>query len=67
MDWAALGDEPIDLLRRSLMIDATNPPGNETAGVRFLADVLARDGIEYETHEAAPGGGRLRARLAGDG
>jgi acetylornithine deacetylase/succinyl-diaminopimelate desuccinylase-like protein len=66
-DWAALGDETVDLLRRYLMIDTTNPPGNEIAGVRFLADVLARDGIESETIEAAPGRGSLRARLAGDG
>ena len=67
IDWAALGDETVDLLRRYLMIDTTNPPGNEIAGVRFLADVLARDGIESETIEAAPGRGSLRARLAGDG
>ena len=67
MDWAALGDETVDLLRRYLMIDTTNPPGNEIAGVRFLAEVLARDGIESETIEAAPGRASLRARLAGDG
>jgi acetylornithine deacetylase/succinyl-diaminopimelate desuccinylase-like protein len=67
IDWAALGDETVDLLRRYLMIDTTNPPGNEIAGVRFLAEVLARDGIESETIEAAPGRGSLRARLAGDG
>jgi len=67
IDWAALGDETVDLLRRYLMIDTTNPPGNEIAGVRFLADVLARDGIESETIEAAPGRGSLRARLVGDG
>jgi acetylornithine deacetylase/succinyl-diaminopimelate desuccinylase-like protein len=67
IDWAALGDETVDLLRRYLMIDTTNPPGNEIAGVRFLADVLARDGIESETIEAAPGRASLRARLAGDG
>lgn len=67
IDWAALGDETVDLLRRYLMIDTTNPPGNEIAGVRFLAEVLARDGIESETIEAAPGRASLRARLAGDG
>ena len=67
IDWAALGEETIDLLRRYLMIDTTNPPGNEIAGVQFLADVLARDGIESETIEAAPGRASLRARLAGDG
>ncbi len=67
MDWAALGDETIDLLRRYLMIDTTNPPGNEIAGTRFLAEVLAREGIASETIEAAPGRASLQARLAGDG
>ncbi|HZN51678.1 MAG TPA: M20/M25/M40 family metallo-hydrolase [Methylomirabilota bacterium] len=67
IDWAALGDETIDLLRRYLMIDTTNPPGNEIAGTRFLAEVLARDGIESETIEAAPGRASLHAKLAGDG
>src|SRR4030095_9200663 len=62
IDWAALGDETVDRLRRYLMIDPTNPPGNEIAGVRFLADVLAREGIESETIEAAPGRGRPRPR-----
>jgi len=67
IDWTALGDETVDLLRRYLMIDTTNPPGNEVAGVRFLAEILAREGIESETIEAAPGRASLRARLAGDG
>src|SRR2546428_6696569 len=66
-DWAGLGDETVDLLRRYLMIDTTNPPGNEIAGTRFLAEGLAGDGIESETIEAAPGRASLRARLAGDG
>ena len=60
MDWAALGDETIDLLRRYLMIDTTNPPGNEIAGTRFLAEILAREGIANETIEAAPGRGDAR-------
>ena len=61
IDWAALGDETIELLRRYLMIDTTNPPGDEIAGARFLAEVLARDGIDSETIEAAPGRASLRA------
>jgi acetylornithine deacetylase/succinyl-diaminopimelate desuccinylase-like protein len=67
IDWPALGDETVDLLRRYLMIDTTNPPGNEIAGVRFLAEALARDGIQSEMIEAAPGRASLRAQLAGDG
>src|SRR5207245_8739515 len=67
IDWTALGEEAVDLLRRYLMIDTTNPPGNEIEGAKFLAAVLARDGIASETVEAAPGRANLVARLASDG
>lgn len=65
--WDALGEETVDLLRRYLMIDTTNPPGHELAGARFVADVLARDGIASEIAESAPGRANLVARVAGDG
>jgi acetylornithine deacetylase/succinyl-diaminopimelate desuccinylase-like protein len=67
MNWDALGQEAIELLRQYLMLDTTNPPGNETAGARFLEDVLGRDGIASETQESAPGRGNLVARVRGDG
>jgi acetylornithine deacetylase/succinyl-diaminopimelate desuccinylase-like protein len=67
IDWTSLGDEAVTLLRRYLAIDTTNPPGNETAGARFLGEVLAADGIASEIAESAPGRGNLVARLAGDG
>jgi acetylornithine deacetylase/succinyl-diaminopimelate desuccinylase-like protein len=67
MDWPALGRETIDLLREYLMLDTTNPPGNETRGTRWLAGVLAREGVASETAESAPGRGNLVARLRGDG
>jgi acetylornithine deacetylase/succinyl-diaminopimelate desuccinylase-like protein len=67
IDWAALGDETVELLRRYLTIDTTNPPGNESDGARFLADVLARDGLTSEVVESAPGRANLVARLPGDG
>ena len=67
IDWRALGDEAVELLRRYLSIDTTNPPGNEVAGADFLRAVLARDGIDSETAESAPGRANLVARLRGDG
>ena len=67
IDWTAVGREAVELLRAYLRIDTTNPPGNEIAGARFLADVLARDGIASEIVESAPGRANLVARLAGDG
>jgi len=67
IDWAALGEETVDWLRGYLMIDTTNPPGNEIAGAEFLAAILAREGIASETVESAPGRANLVARLRGDG
>jgi len=67
MNWHALGEETIDLLRRYLMLDTTNPPGNETIGARFLEDVLRRDSIASQTGESAPGRANLVAWLRGDG
>ena len=67
IDWQALGDETVELLRRYLAIDTTNPPGNEVAGARFLAEVLAASDIPSEIAESVPGRANLVARLAGDG
>jgi len=44
--WKGLGDEAIALLSQYLRINTTNPPGNEIAAARWLAQVLQRDGIE---------------------
>jgi acetylornithine deacetylase/succinyl-diaminopimelate desuccinylase-like protein len=67
VDWEALGDEALALLRRYLAIDTSNPPGNESEGVAFLASILEREGLAVETAEAAPGRGNLVTRLPGDG
>ncbi|HEV8438362.1 MAG TPA: M20/M25/M40 family metallo-hydrolase [Methylomirabilota bacterium] len=67
IDWLALGEETVDVLRRYLMVDTTNPPGNESEGARFLAGILAADGIASETAESAPGRGNLVARHDGNG
>lgn len=55
----------LELLRRYVQIDTTNPPGNETEGARFLVDVLKRHGIESELIESAPGRGNVYARIEG--
>jgi acetylornithine deacetylase/succinyl-diaminopimelate desuccinylase-like protein len=67
IDWQRLGDETVELLRRYLAIDTTNPPGNEIAGAQFLAETLAGDGLASETVESGPGRANLTARLRGDG
>lgn len=59
-----LGD-PVDWLAAYLRIDTTNPPGNEVAGVRFLARILHRHGIPTRTFFTADGRASLYARLEG--
>jgi acetylornithine deacetylase/succinyl-diaminopimelate desuccinylase-like protein len=55
----------IELLRQYVRVDTTNPPGNETAGARFLASLLERNGIRAEIIESAPGRGSVYARIRG--
>jgi acetylornithine deacetylase/succinyl-diaminopimelate desuccinylase-like protein len=52
-----------DLIR----INTTNPPGNETKAATFIAHYLAKDGVESEIVESAPGRGSIIARLKGSG
>jgi acetylornithine deacetylase/succinyl-diaminopimelate desuccinylase-like protein len=56
-----------ELLSRYVRIETANPPGNETEGARFLARVLAAEGIDSRVLESAPGRGNLYARLRGNG
>ncbi len=67
MDWQKIGDESVELMRGYLRVNTTNPPGQETAGTRFLAQVLDGAGIASETAESAPERGNLGARVRGDG
>lgn len=63
VDWAKAGDEAAQVLAGYLRVDTFNPPGNETRGARYLAEVLEREGIAAELHEFAPGRSNLVARL----
>src|SRR5438132_12804252 len=46
-----------------LQIDTQNPPGNETAGARFLQQLLAKDGLEAQLVGGDPKRQALDARL----
>ena len=62
-DVKEFAQQAVPRLSGYLQIDTTNPPGNESRGVAFLARILDEAGIEYETAESAPGRGNLWARL----
>ncbi len=55
----------ITLLQQYVRIDTSNPPGNETRGAKFLADILAKNGVHAEIIESAPGRGNVYARIRG--
>ncbi len=57
----------IEILQALVRMDTTNPPGNEIACARYLADLLAPAGIETRIIEPAPGRGNLIARWRGTG
>ena len=59
--------EAVDLLSRYLQINSTNPPGNEIAAARYIADVFKHENLEATVLEPAPGRGNIVARLKGDG
>ena len=67
IDWATLGEETVENLRRYLMVDTTNPPGNEAAGAAFLSELLAREGIAATVEESTPGRANVMARVRGEG
>jgi acetylornithine deacetylase/succinyl-diaminopimelate desuccinylase-like protein len=46
-----------------LRIDTSNPPGNETAGARFLQQLLAKDGIDAKLVGSDPKRQSVYARL----
>jgi acetylornithine deacetylase/succinyl-diaminopimelate desuccinylase-like protein len=65
-DDAAIGAEATANLQGLLRFDTTNPPGNELGAIKYLAEILKRDGIESTILESAPGRANLVARLKGD-
>ena len=66
-DPAAWRDETVQILSELVKIDTSNPPGNETRAAEYLKGLFAKEGIESEIVESAPGRGSLIARLKGNG
>ncbi len=60
-------DEVTSFLSDLIRINTTNPPGNETAAARYVAEVLEKDGFKTELLESAPGRGSVVTRLKGSG
>jgi acetylornithine deacetylase/succinyl-diaminopimelate desuccinylase-like protein len=62
-DTTALAREAQGWLVELVKINTTNPPGNEQAAAKYIAGILARDGINAELLDLAPGRSAVVARL----
>jgi len=66
-DWRKLEPETLLHFQSLLRLDTTNPPGNETRAVEYLAKVLTAEGIPFQTYALEPSRSNLVARLKGNG
>lgn len=66
-DFANAHADLVPLLQGFIRVDTSNPPGNETAGAKYLQAYLATNGIPSEIYEKEAGRGNLVARLKGSG
>jgi acetylornithine deacetylase/succinyl-diaminopimelate desuccinylase-like protein len=64
---AGLQDRPAELLAQLLRFDTTNPPGDESACIAFIAEQLEALGCDTRTVADHSGRPNLIARLAGRG
>jgi acetylornithine deacetylase/succinyl-diaminopimelate desuccinylase-like protein len=60
-------EEVTDLMSDLLKFNTTNPPGNEIAVAKYLAEDLKKDGLKCDVFESAPGRGSVVTRLKGTG
>jgi acetylornithine deacetylase/succinyl-diaminopimelate desuccinylase-like protein len=82
IDWRAVREESVDLLRRYVRFPTINDPerldeqtaadrpwlaGRECEAVDWLAHVLKREGVEAHVLESAPGRSNLIARIPAEG
>ena len=68
-DWNMVGNTAVDLFRKYLAIDTTNPPGNVSSAAEFLGKTLESAGVPVEMiwTDKARGKVNLLGRLSGNG
>ena len=66
-DWSHLENETLRHFQALLSANTANPPGNETAAVTYLKQVLENDGIAVKTFALDPARANLVARIKGSG
>lgn len=64
--WDSVEREATDLLIKYIRINTTNPPGDETAGAKFLQDIFQKDQVRCDIYESLPGRGNLISQYLGE-
>ncbi|MBV9505581.1 MAG: M20/M25/M40 family metallo-hydrolase [Acidobacteriia bacterium] len=67
IDWEKQKPEILNHHRSLVQIDTSNPPGNETKVVEYLAKVFQAEGIPAQTYALDPARANIVARLKGNG
>jgi acetylornithine deacetylase/succinyl-diaminopimelate desuccinylase-like protein len=65
ISWEPIHKEAISHLQSLIRLNTVNPPGNERIAIDYIADILKKEGIEFETFEKEEGRTNLIARLPG--
>jgi acetylornithine deacetylase/succinyl-diaminopimelate desuccinylase-like protein len=70
--WASAHETLIETMRDLIRIPSVNPPDpdrpdEELVAARYIADLLATEGLRPEVIEPVPGRGSVHVRLLGDG
>ena len=48
-NWEQIQIESIDLLQKYIQIDTSNPPGDVTKAIKWLAEICEKNNISYKT------------------
>jgi len=64
VDFGKLDVDALGWLQGLIRINTTNPPGNELAAAKYLADILQKEGIPADVYQSTPGRGIMIARLS---
>ena len=48
-NWEQVQTESIDLLQKYIQIDTSNPPGDVTKAIKWLAEICEKNNISYRT------------------
>ncbi len=66
-DPTTIYNRPDELLQNLIRFDTTNPPGNETACINYIAGLCESLGIETQIYAKDPSRPNLVARIKGNG